>query len=149
MLTASHDNVTAWAGIGAAVIQLWHQRTAPARASILDVFSAALYLSTIVGLHITASSLFSLGASSSLRTSVAGTRGLPAFNGVPDVFAFQNLQLYAIGSLYFLPSIDSVASPGLQDGTLYDVLNNDVVTAGNATSAVSATGFKAVDTWRT
>lgn len=87
MLTASHDNVTAWAGIGAAVIQLWHQRTAPARASILDVLSAALYLSTIVGLHITTSSLFSLGASSSLRTSLAGTRGLPAFNSIPDRFA--------------------------------------------------------------
>jgi hypothetical protein len=47
---------------------------------------------------------------------------------------------YAKGSLYFLPSIlDSVASPGLQEGTLYDVLDKDVATAGNAT--LSATGF--------
>jgi hypothetical protein len=86
MLTASHDNAAAWAGIGAAVIQLWHQRTAPARASILDVLSAALYLSTIVGLHITASSLLSLGEFSSSRTSIAGTRGLPSYSSISDKF---------------------------------------------------------------
>lgn len=49
------------------------------------------------------------------------------------------MQAYAAGSLYFLPPImDSTTSLGLQEGTLYDVLQA-TVPSGNAT--VNATGF--------
>lgn len=47
---------------------------------------------------------------------------------------------YALGSLYFLPSIiGRETSLGLQGGTLYDVLDNTTVSSGSAT--VNATGF--------
>jgi hypothetical protein len=49
------------------------------------------------------------------------------------------MDVYAAGSLYYLPSIlDSATSLGLHEGTLYDVLNLDPV-QGNAT--VNASGF--------
>ncbi|KAJ7912157.1 hypothetical protein B0H13DRAFT_2477681 [Mycena leptocephala] len=60
VLTATHDNAAAWAGVGAAISYLWSQKTVPARASMIGVLTAALYLTTILGLHITTSSLFSL-----------------------------------------------------------------------------------------
>jgi hypothetical protein len=49
------------------------------------------------------------------------------------------MEVYAAGSLYYLPSIlDSATSLGLHEGTLYDVLNIDAI-LGNAT--VDASGF--------
>ncbi|KAF7344712.1 hypothetical protein MVEN_01631900 [Mycena venus] len=139
MLTATHDNAAAWAGVGAAISHLWSQKTVPARVSMIGVVTAALYLMTILGLHITTSSLFSLVTVNSTSSSSARTYGLPSFNSSPDVFDLDEMQVYAAGSLYSLPSIlDSATSLGLHDGTLYDVLNIDTV-AGNAT--VSASGF--------
>jgi hypothetical protein len=84
VLTATHDNAAAWAGVGAAISHLWLQKTAPARASMIGVLTAALYLTTILGLHITTSSLFSLITVDSTRSFGARTHGLPCFNGSPD-----------------------------------------------------------------
>jgi hypothetical protein len=85
MLTATHDNAAAWAGVGAAISHLWSQKTVPARAMI-GVITAALYLMTILGLHITTSSLFSLVTVNSTRSSSARTYGSPSPNSSPDVF---------------------------------------------------------------
>lgn len=58
---------------------------------------------------------------------------------VSDAWSRSNMQDYASGSLYFLPSIfDSTTSVGLHQGMLYDVLDSNVP-SGNAT--VAATGF--------
>ncbi|KAJ7230925.1 hypothetical protein B0H12DRAFT_1077329 [Mycena haematopus] len=81
MLTATHDNTAAWAGIGAALSLLWNQTKVTSSVSLLGVLSTFTYLVAILGLHTTSSSLFSLVASNSTRTFVAGTQGLPAFNG--------------------------------------------------------------------
>ncbi|KAJ7429478.1 hypothetical protein B0H11DRAFT_2406012 [Mycena galericulata] len=139
VLTVTHDNVAAWSGIGAAISHFWQHKVSAAHVSIIGVLSAAVYLATILGLHVTTSSLFSLGTFNSSRTFGAGTYGLPAYNGTPDQIASQNMEIYAAGSLNFLPSImDSTTSLGLQEGTLYDVLQT-TVPSGNAT--VNATGF--------
>ncbi|KAJ7836625.1 hypothetical protein B0H13DRAFT_2422813 [Mycena leptocephala] len=139
VLTATHDNTAAWAGVGAAISNLWLQKTVPARASMVEVITAALYLTTILGLHITTSSLFSLVTVDSTRSFGAGTLGLPSFNSSPNPSELEAMELYALGSLYFLPSIlDTATSLGLHEGTLYDVLNIDPV-PGNAT--VNASGF--------
>jgi hypothetical protein len=87
VLTATHDNAAAWAGVGAAISHLWLQKTVPARASMIGILTAACYLTTILGLHITTSSLFSLVTVNSTRSFGAGTYGLPSFNsslGPPD-----------------------------------------------------------------
>ncbi|KAJ7133326.1 hypothetical protein C8R44DRAFT_849457 [Mycena epipterygia] len=140
VLTATHDNAIAWSGIGAAISHLWRRRARTTHLSIIGVLSAAVYLANILGIHITISSLFSLGSFNSSRTFVAGTYGLPEYNSTPDQIPLQsqNMATYAAGSLYFLPSIiNSTTSLGLQEGTLYDVLQT-TVPSGNAT--VNATG---------
>ncbi|KAF7368541.1 hypothetical protein MVEN_00177400 [Mycena venus] len=146
VLTATHDNAAAWAGIGAALLHLWYQKAV--RASIGQTLTTALYLMTISGLHITISSLFSLATFNTSRSFLAATRGLPAFNGTtpnPNNFTFtlgspsEEMDAYASGSLYFLPSVlGGITSLGLQDGSLYDVLDINVL-SGNAT--VNASGF--------
>jgi hypothetical protein len=85
VLTATHDNAAAWAGVGAAISHLWLQKTIPARASIIGVITAALYLTTILGLHITTSSLFSLVSVDSTRSFSGPTYGLPSFANSPNV----------------------------------------------------------------
>ncbi|KAJ7214079.1 hypothetical protein GGX14DRAFT_542323 [Mycena pura] len=140
VLTATHDNAAAWAGIGAALLHLWYQKAV--RASTSRTLTATLYLMTISGLHITISSLFSLVTFNSSRSFVAATRGLPAFNGTLTTSdAAIDMSIYAFGSLYFLPTIlDGTTSLGLQDGSLYDVLDiTGNVMPGNAT--VNASGF--------
>ncbi|KAJ6523211.1 hypothetical protein B0H19DRAFT_1085833 [Mycena capillaripes] len=137
VLTATHDNAAAWAGIGAALLHLWYQKAV--RASIGRTLIAVLYLMTISGLHITISSLFSLVTFNSSRSFLATTRGLPAFNGTVNSQSNDEMEIYTPGSLYFLPSVlDGTTSLGLQDGSLYDVLDNNVL-SGYAT--VNASGF--------
>ncbi|KAJ7721331.1 hypothetical protein B0H14DRAFT_3170330 [Mycena olivaceomarginata] len=145
-LTATHDNAAAWAGIGAALLHLWYQKAV--RASIGRTLATALYLMTIAGLHITISSLFSLVTFNSSRSFLAATRSLPAFNSTvapdPEDYTlgspYLEMESYAGGSLYFLPSVlDGTTSLGLQDGSLYDVLLDINVLSGNA--IVNASGF--------
>ncbi|KAF7328165.1 hypothetical protein MVEN_02574000 [Mycena venus] len=143
VLTATHDNAAAWAGIGAALLHLWYQKAV--RASLGRTLTAVLYLMTISGLHITISSLFSLVTFNSSRSFLSATIGLPAFN---PAFTVTNSRMpsqrdemlvYVADSLYFLPSVlDSTTSLGLQDGSLYDMLDSDAL-SGNAT--VDASGF--------
>ncbi|KAJ7907392.1 hypothetical protein B0H13DRAFT_2332428 [Mycena leptocephala] len=104
VLTATHDNAAAWAGVGAAISHLWLQKTVPARASMIGVLTAALYLTTILGLHITAS-LFSLVTVDATRSFHAKTHGLPSFNSSPEDSDISDMEVYATGSLYYLPSI--------------------------------------------
>ncbi|KAJ7343832.1 hypothetical protein DFH08DRAFT_810378 [Mycena albidolilacea] len=139
VLTATHDNAAAWGGIGAALLHLWYQKAVCA--SIGRTLTATLYLMAISALHITISSLFSLVTFNSSRSFLAATRGLPAFNGTVTVGSdpFFKMYSYALGSLYFLPSVvDGTTSLGLQDGSLYDVLDINVP-SGHAT--VNASGF--------
>jgi hypothetical protein len=77
-LTATHDNVAAWAGIGSAAVHLWSQRAV--HASVIGVLSAFLYLGNILVLHITIPALFSLQTFNSSRFVPAITHGLPAIN---------------------------------------------------------------------
>ncbi|KAJ6522469.1 hypothetical protein B0H19DRAFT_1386647 [Mycena capillaripes] len=138
-LTVTHDDAEAWGGIGAAISLLWNRTKFPGT-SIIGVLSASVYLAAVLGLHISSSSLFSLVAFNSTGTYHAGTQGLPAFNGTPDVLAVTDMGAYAEGSLYFLPSIvGSESNPGLHEGTLYDVLDPPAALPGNATG--DATGF--------
>ncbi|KAF7357308.1 hypothetical protein MSAN_01326300 [Mycena sanguinolenta] len=139
MLTTTHDNGAAWAGIGGAIFLLWNRRKASC-GPLIGVLVVIIYLTAILGLHITSSSLFSVAAFNSTRTFEADTKGLPAFNGTPDDEVQNDMFSYVLGSLYFLPSIlENEANQGLYGGTLYDVLDNTSTVPGNAT--VSATGF--------
>src|ERR1700761_145565 len=77
-LTATHDHAAAWAGIGAAICNVWYQKAVSA--SILGVFSVFLYLGNILILHITTPALFSLATFTSPSPIPLGTQSLPDFN---------------------------------------------------------------------
>ncbi|KAJ7814353.1 hypothetical protein B0H14DRAFT_3149467 [Mycena olivaceomarginata] len=65
----------------------------------------------------------------------------PTFTATNALMPFKSIEMkvYAAGSLYFLPSVlDGTTSLGLQDGSLYDVLDINTVSS-NAT--VNASGF--------
>ncbi|KAJ6605554.1 hypothetical protein DFH09DRAFT_1121575 [Mycena vulgaris] len=132
-VTATHDTASAWAGIGSASFQIWHQKAVPA--SITGVLSAFLYLACILVLHITTPVLFSLETFNSSSSVPVGTQNV--------LHAFTNnlsISEYMPGSLYYLPStIGKTTNLGLYKGTLYDVLDIDSGGTGNAT--VNATGF--------
>jgi len=75
-LTATHDSTTAWAGIGSATLQFWHQKAV--RASTTGILSVLLYLGNICVMHITTPALFSLESFNATSLSVVRTEGLPA-----------------------------------------------------------------------
>ncbi|KAF8164174.1 hypothetical protein K438DRAFT_1775689 [Mycena galopus ATCC 62051] len=77
-LTATHDNLVAWTGLGSALVRVWQQKAIPA--SISGVLSAFLYLANILVLHVTFPGLLATD-SVFLNTSVSvTTQGLPIFN---------------------------------------------------------------------
>ncbi|KAJ7506034.1 hypothetical protein B0H11DRAFT_328788 [Mycena galericulata] len=145
-LTTTHDTAAAWASVGSAISTLWHQKAVPA--SFLGVLSAFVYLVSILILHITTSSLFSLQTFNATRSIPIGTHGLPALDSSrynlsdPESLAtaWDDAVNYAIDNLYFLPSVvGSTGTLGLYRGTLYDVLESSNIGTGNTT--VNATGF--------
>ncbi|KAJ7108130.1 hypothetical protein C8R44DRAFT_857713 [Mycena epipterygia] len=144
-LTATHDSLAAWSGMGSAMSQLWNQKSMPA--SMFGVLSVFLYLGNILALHITTPALFSLETFNSSRSIVVGTQSLPAFDwsryNLTDeeglLNALTNVTEYVEDGLFAFPSIvGSTTNLGLSDGTLYDVLNS---TQGIGNATVDATGF--------
>ncbi|KAF8143701.1 hypothetical protein K438DRAFT_1945748 [Mycena galopus ATCC 62051] len=137
-LTATHDSLLAWTGLGSALVRLWQQKTIPA--SITGVLSALVYLANILVLHVTFPGLLALD-SVFLNTSVSvTTQGLPVSISQSDrLNAMSSAGQYAMGSLASLPFLSMDDTVGLHRGTLYDVwLNN---TAATGLASVNATGF--------
>jgi hypothetical protein len=77
-LTATHDNVAAWAGIGSAISHLRYQKAAPS--STVGVLCVVLYLGNILVLHITTPALIALETFDSFHSGLVETQGLPTFN---------------------------------------------------------------------
>ncbi|KAJ7104543.1 hypothetical protein C8R43DRAFT_228631 [Mycena crocata] len=145
-LTATHDIASAWAGIGSAVLHIWHQKAVPA--TFIGVLSVFFYLGNMLVLHITTPALFTLQAFNASRPLQIATTGLPAYNltglnltsinHIPYT-VLDNLTSYAQASLYYLPYVDGKSETiGLEGGTLYDVLEPS---GGIDTVNSTATGF--------
>ncbi|KAJ7883795.1 hypothetical protein B0H13DRAFT_2537894 [Mycena leptocephala] len=143
VLTATHDNAAAWAGVGAAISHLWLQKTVSARASMIGVLTAALYLATILGLHITTSSLFSLVTVDSTRSFGARTHGLPSFNSSPGFHDLEEMDVYAAGSLYSLPSILDIPGNATVNASGFNV------TCGYVADRITELQSSGSDIWKT
>ncbi|KAJ7614512.1 hypothetical protein FB45DRAFT_255023 [Roridomyces roridus] len=141
LLTATHDNVVAWSGLGSAVLRLWQQRGIPA--SPIGVLSALIYLAGIAVLH-TAFPAVAAPQSIVVNQSVPiSTQNLPAFDlsGVNETNRQDFLEAagqYAGSSLAFLPFLTPVNTLGLHEATLYDVVEPN---PGTGSVRVNATGF--------
>ncbi|KAF8157412.1 hypothetical protein K438DRAFT_1777220 [Mycena galopus ATCC 62051] len=140
-LTATHDNVAAWGGIGSAAFCIWDQQAVPA--SVTGALSVFVYLANILFLHITSPALFSVQTFNFTQSVPVSTQSLPAFNfsgydlssNEDRANALTGAEQYAAVSLPFLPYLNArTTNPGLGIGTLYDVLNPNPGT-------VNAVGF--------
>ncbi|KAJ6615026.1 hypothetical protein B0H10DRAFT_110761 [Mycena sp. CBHHK59/15] len=139
ILTATHDKIQAWAGVGSAVLTLYKQLELPA--SFLSTLSICAYLSSISILQITTPALFSVEAFNTFGSVITA----PTIQSVPDWGDSPHSSTVAFvqNSGGFLPWIGSLDDPhllGLSNGTLYDVLTASHPTGG--TAEVSALGFK-------
>ncbi|KAJ6492145.1 hypothetical protein C8R45DRAFT_191925 [Mycena sanguinolenta] len=144
MLTATHDNIIAWTGLGSAVLRLWQQRAIPA--SIFGVLSALIYLACLLLLHTTFPAMLAPKSFIVKRSLAVSTQSLPAFNfsgyDLADGNNRQNImrsaQQYAGGSLSFFPFLTPENTLGLYEATLYDVLDSNM---GAGSVSVNATSF--------
>jgi hypothetical protein len=78
LLTATHDKVLAWNGMGSAASILFQQFKLPV--SPLGIFSICLYLSTISVLHVTTSALVSVEAFNYNISTTVDTQGIPQWS---------------------------------------------------------------------
>ncbi|KAJ6484091.1 hypothetical protein C8R45DRAFT_1000161 [Mycena sanguinolenta] len=123
------DNAAAWAGIGSALVHIWHQKTVPA--SITGVLCTFFYLTSVLILHITTPALFSLETFAATRAVPVQTQGLPSYNWTNPIDDI-------VGSL--LPAVFENIFPtvGLHNGSMYDVL---AINEGAGNATVDGTAF--------
>ncbi|KAJ7901395.1 hypothetical protein B0H13DRAFT_1883072 [Mycena leptocephala] len=137
LLTTTHDKVSAWAGIGAAVSTLYRQRELPV--SVCGTVLICLYLASISILHVTTPALFSVATFDLSVVSNVTTQSMPQWNdSSPHNSTIASIQNDA-PFLQWLGNFDESKTLGLSNGSLYDVLTEAFPGAG--TAQISALGF--------
>ncbi|KAF7348043.1 hypothetical protein MSAN_01756700 [Mycena sanguinolenta] len=137
-LTAIHDTISAWAGLGSALVSLWNQVSVPA--SVLGTLSIVSYLSCISILHISLPAIISVEAFNATVAVQASTLGIPEYANANVINSTRNyMTTFATGFLPFRGVFNDSQMLGVLDGTLYEVLAN--TTSERATAQVSALGF--------
>ncbi len=86
-LTATHDNMSAWSGLGAALISVWHQ-TAIA-ASVTGSVLVAGYFICVTILHITAPAIFSIQPFNTTQYAVISTTMGPPNISINNQYVFR------------------------------------------------------------
>ncbi|KAK0216578.1 hypothetical protein EDD85DRAFT_942889 [Armillaria nabsnona] len=121
-LTATHDNMSAWSGLGAALISVWRQ-TAIA-ASVAGSILVAGYFICVTILHITAPAIFSIQPFNTTQYSVISTTMGPPNISINN-HGSSNPSSFWLDSTPVIPYLshsDRISKIGLENGTLYDVL---------------------------
>ncbi|KAJ7767682.1 hypothetical protein B0H16DRAFT_1882409 [Mycena metata] len=139
-LTATHDNISAWAGLGAAASTLYAQLAVPS--SVLEVLKITGYLGCAAILHLTISNTISVETFTS-AFPVAGsvsTFGIPEFRNSTTVNSTHDfMTIFPPDFIQWREVLDASQMPGLQGGSLHEVLQFTTREAGAA--PVSAVGF--------
>ncbi|KAJ7610620.1 hypothetical protein DFH06DRAFT_171956 [Mycena polygramma] len=136
-LTATHDSVAAWNGLGSALSGLYAQFKVPA--SVFGTLTAAVYLSCLALLHITSPAILSVeGFNVSVPVPVQ-TLGVPEFNNSVDTSATVQFLNSAISFLPWIDNLESSQKIGLCNGSLYDTLQE--LAPGQGRARVNATAF--------
>ncbi|KAJ7190386.1 hypothetical protein GGX14DRAFT_605978 [Mycena pura] len=155
-LTAMHDNISVWAGLGSALSTLFNQVSVPA--SVLGTLSIVVYLGCISTLHISIPAMLSVDAfNASASVAIpASTSGMPEYANSSVIKCIKcspensELILYASATRKYMITFPAELLPwrgifdesqtlGLSNGSLYEVL--DATTSGNDKAQVSAIGF--------
>ncbi|KAJ7788658.1 hypothetical protein B0H14DRAFT_2628050 [Mycena olivaceomarginata] len=134
-VTATHDNISAWTGLGAALLGILNQRSIPA--SVIGTFSVFLYLLNISIVHISTPSLLSLQTFNySFPTNVT-TQGVPQYTESAVATNSTDIDRYIPSLLGTMPDkMDNSNKLGLLDGTLYDVLDDSYIAPDTTVAAV-------------
>jgi len=137
-LTASHDQSTAWMGLGSALLVVWRQFRIPA--SVFGTLLVSVYLIGIAILHISTPSLFNLQIFDKPNTTVISTQiGMPIITAVdPNSEELSISPWMNIGTLLpYLARANSNSTIGVQNATLYDILDDNDGTGAVAVGAKS------------
>ncbi|KAJ7192329.1 hypothetical protein GGX14DRAFT_595892 [Mycena pura] len=131
-LTAVHDNISAWAGLGSALATLFNQVSVPA--SVLGTLTIVGYLGCIAALHVSIPAILSVDAfNATARVAIPAST-----SGMPDATR-DYMVTFPVEFLPWRGVLDDSQMLGLSNGSLYEVL--DVTTPGNDKAQVSAIGF--------
>ncbi|KAJ7844156.1 hypothetical protein B0H13DRAFT_2096911, partial [Mycena leptocephala] len=137
-LTATHDSITSWAGLGSALATLYNQVSVPA--SVFGTLNIVVYLGCISILHITIPANLSVATFSTTVPVDAITVGVPEFQNSTTVIAIRDfITSFCTDFLPWTGSLDDFQLLGLYNGGLHEVLQN--TTSGRVQASVSATGF--------
>ncbi|KAJ7751923.1 hypothetical protein DFH07DRAFT_825880 [Mycena maculata] len=134
-ITSTHDSLTSWAGVGSSLSTLYNQISLPA--SVAATSSIFAYLAAISLLHVTTPALFSVETFNLAVQTTVETEGVPEWNDTNHNATLAYIENMA----QFLPwigNLDQSQTPGLFNGTLYDVL---VEAYPGQIANVSALGF--------
>ncbi|KAJ7826839.1 hypothetical protein B0H13DRAFT_2120458 [Mycena leptocephala] len=129
-LTATHDSITSWAGLGSALLH----------SSVFGTLNIVIYLGCISILHITIPANLSVATFSTTVPVDAITVGVPEFQNSTTVIAIRDfITSFCTDFLPWTGSLDDFQLLGLYNGSLHEVLQN--TTSGRGQASVSATGF--------
>ncbi|KAK0436002.1 hypothetical protein EV421DRAFT_1147129 [Armillaria borealis] len=136
-LTATHDNMSAWSGLGAALISVWRQ-TAIA-ASVAGSVLVAGYFICVTILHITAPAIFSIQPFNTTQYAVISTTMGPPNISINN-HGSSNPSSFWLDSTPVIPYLshsDRISKIGLENGTLYDVLPTNTGEGGVFVNALT------------
>ncbi|KAF7377889.1 hypothetical protein MSAN_00212600 [Mycena sanguinolenta] len=136
-LTAIHDTISAWAGLGSALVSLWNQVSVPA--SGFATFIIVGYLCCISLLHISIPAMISVEVFNATVAAPATTLGIPEYANVSVINSTRDyMTTFATNILPFRGLFEN-SMLGLLNGTIYEVLTNTTTEKG--TAQVSALGL--------
>jgi hypothetical protein len=134
-VTALHDTMNAWRGLGSALECLWQQSTVPA--SRWSILSITAYLTCVFSLHVVSSSIIQL---QTFNTTVDASATKISYWPNPDV-DMMAIQWQSISAL--VPTLGRFANlqgMGLHNATLYDIIRP---TDKSGRAIVNASSFRA------
>ncbi|KAF7378111.1 hypothetical protein MSAN_00235300 [Mycena sanguinolenta] len=144
-LTAIHDSISAWVGLGSALVTLWNQVAVPA--SVFGTLNIVGYLSCISILHISIPAILSVEVFNTTVAVPAGTLGIPEYVNTSVINTTRGyMATFATDPLIFRGLFDDSQMVGLLNGSLYEVLVTTTPKKAQISSANfgNATGFDVV-----
>ncbi|KIJ64325.1 hypothetical protein HYDPIDRAFT_28769 [Hydnomerulius pinastri MD-312] len=147
-LTTIHDVAGAWSGLGAALGNLWQQRTLAA--SSWQTLSVTTYLACVAILHISSSTVMQFQMFNTTTTAWANsTQAWPDnYSAIPTSSSNMNAVTGAVPAIMGMPTLSTA---GLVNNTLYDTfsgVNQPGVAFVNATTISASCGLIANASYR-
>ncbi|KAJ7364540.1 hypothetical protein DFH08DRAFT_1016976 [Mycena albidolilacea] len=131
-LTATHDSLSSWAGLGSALVTLFNQVSVPA--SVFGTFNIVGYLGCISILHITIPAILSVETSNTTVSVPGITFGIPEYANSTAINSTRDfMRTFPTNFLPWSGVFDDSQMLGLSNGSLYESPGGE--------ARVSAIGF--------